>query len=359
MATKKDEVKTSSAGKTKKPAMKAKKTAAKAKSSAGRKPGTAAKTKTSASKEAREELPVKGKSKKTSKAISPAPIEEVAIVDTTSTEANIHPKAKRTAAKTTPKSTKPAAAAKPTAEKETKKTTRKKTTGKKTSKKTTVKKAKASEKSEKAKVAPVQLSTEIPGLPGKISKDELCQLLNLSSRRIEQLVSDGIIDRERTSEGVRFATVDTLKKYIAHLADKANGRKKSETETELKVQKLKAEVALKESQGELHRLRTEIQAGRYIPYEEVKVENSRQMIVFKNFALGIPNRIAGRLSGALKPIEVREIEKDLQETVKKTLRSFVSSAVLDEEDENIPTPKGRTKLNEKDEPKDNLRKVQS
>ena len=38
----------------------------------------------------------------------------------------------------------------------------------------------------------------------------------------------------------------------------------------MKEQKLRAEVALKESQGELHRLRTEIAAGKYISIEEVK-----------------------------------------------------------------------------------------
>lgn len=159
-----------------------------------------------------------------------------------------------------------------------------------------------------------------------ISKTEVARLFGLSGRRIEQLVEDGIIERVRVGRGVRFELASTVQKYVQYLSDKAYGRERSDTESGLKEQKLRAEVALKESQGELHRLRTEIAAGKYISVEEVKEDYRRFFIVFKNFALSMPSKMTGRLAGFVDPAEVREIESDLQKEVKKLLKDFVLRA---------------------------------
>ena len=100
-----------------------------------------------------------------------------------------------------------------------------------------------------------------------MTKDTIAQMFGLSGRRIEQLVADGVIERERINGGVRFDLVLTVQKYVKYLSDKAQGRERSDVEVRLKEQKLRADVALKESQGELHRLRTEIAAGNYISVE--------------------------------------------------------------------------------------------
>ena len=180
-------------------------------------------------------------------------------------------------------------------------------------------------------------------MKGYASKDTICRLFGLTSRRIEQLVQDGVIDRVKMKGGeVRFETAPTIQKYIKYLSDKAYGRERSDKEAELKEQKLRADVALKESQVELHRLRTEIAQGNYISVEEVKADYSRFFIVFKNFALSIPGKMAGRLSGFVDPVEVREIENELQKEVKKLLSDFVSRAVVEKaEPEDVTTPKKR------------------
>lgn len=180
-------------------------------------------------------------------------------------------------------------------------------------------------------------------MKGYASKDTICRLFGLTGRRIEQLVADGVIERVKLKSGeVRFETATTIQKYIKYLSDKAYGRERSDKEAELKEQKLRADVALKESQGELHRLRTEIAAGNYISVEEVKADYSRFFIVFKNFALSIPGKMAGRLSGFVDPVEVREIENELQKEVKKLLSDFVSRAVMEKaEPEDVTKPKKR------------------
>lgn len=188
---------------------------------------------------------------------------------------------------------------------------------------------------------------------GYATKETIAQLFGLTGRRIEQLVADGVIDRVRINGGgVRFELASTIQKYVKYLSDKAYGKDRSESEAKLKEQKLRAEVALKESQGELHRLRTEIAAGNYISVEEVKADYSRFFIVFKNFALSIPGKMTGRLTGYVDPVEVREIEKDLQKEIKKHLKNFVSRALtktesitVQQEDITQPKRRGRPRKN--------------
>ena len=64
-----------------------------------------------------------------------------------------------------------------------------------------------------------------------------------------------------TVDGRRYDLVPTIQQYVKYLSDKAYGKDRSEKELELREQKMKADIALKESQGELHRLKTDIAAG--------------------------------------------------------------------------------------------------
>lgn len=165
---------------------------------------------------------------------------------------------------------------------------------------------------------------------GYYKVDVIANLFGVSVRRIQQLTQDGVIATVQTSNGRRYELAPTIQRYIKYLSDKAYGKSKSETEAKLKEQKLRAEVALKESQGELHRLRTEIAAGNYISVEEVKVDYSRFFISFKKFAMSIPSKLAGRLAGFVDPVEVRQLEKELQTEVTKLLKSFVVCATIEE-----------------------------
>lgn len=160
--------------------------------------------------------------------------------------------------------------------------------------------------------------------------DIIAELFGVSVRRIQQLTQDGVISTTETKEGRRYDLVPTIQRYVKYLSDKAYGKSRSEAEAKLKEQKLKAEIALKESQGELHKLKTEIAAGRYISVEEVKLDYGRFFVTFKKFAVSIPGKLAGRLAGFVDPVEVRQLEGELQKEVQRLLNSFVISAVVDE-----------------------------
>lgn len=167
---------------------------------------------------------------------------------------------------------------------------------------------------------------------GYYKVDVIAQLFGVSVRRVQQLTQENIINTVQTSEGRRYELAPTIQKYIKYLSDKAYGKSKTEVEVQLKEQKLRAEIALKESQSELHKLRTDIAAGKYISIEEIKMDYSRFFVAFKKFALSIPNRLAGRLGGFVDPVEVRQIERELQKEVTKLLNSFVISAVVEEKE---------------------------
>lgn len=165
---------------------------------------------------------------------------------------------------------------------------------------------------------------------GAYKVDIISQLFGVTVRRIQQLTQEGVLPTIETPEGRRYDLVPTIQRYVKYLSDKAYGKRgTSEREAELKEQKIKAEIALKESQGELHRLKTEIAAGKYISIEEVALDYSRFFLVFKKFAQSIPARAIGALGNAIDPMESRRLEKQLQDEVRDALTSFVVAGVTE------------------------------
>lgn len=172
---------------------------------------------------------------------------------------------------------------------------------------------------------------EVTANGGQFVKVEvIAQLFGVSVRRVQQLTQEGIIKTtELPGQGRRYELVPTIKTYIQYLSDKAYGKGRSEKEAELKEQKLQAEIALKESQGELHRMRREIAAGKYIDIEEVALDYQKFFVVFKRFALSIPARLVSMVSDQVSPVEARRIEKEMTEEVKRMLNSFVVAGAIE------------------------------
>lgn len=176
---------------------------------------------------------------------------------------------------------------------------------------------------------------------GEIAGSELCRVEVIarlfgdrSVRRVQQLTQDGVIEtvealNERGRKCRRYDLVPTVQRYVKHLSDKAKGKQRTGKEMKLREQKLEAEVALKESQGELHRLKTQIAAGEYISIDEVRLDYAKFFLVFKKFAMSIPSRVCGMLSGQLEPLEARRIEKEMAGEIADLLASFVIAGVVE------------------------------
>ena len=106
---------------------------------------------------------------------------------------------------------------------------------------------------------------------------------------------------------------------------------------------MQADIALKESQGELHRLKTEIAAGSYISIDEVRLDYAKFFVVFKKFAMSLPARVSGMLSGLLEPIEARRIEKEISNEISVLLGSFVVAGIVEPKDVKDVLKNGTTK----------------
>ncbi len=182
----------------------------------------------------------------------------------------------------------------------------------------------------------------------------IAEVFGVSVRRVEQLRQDGVIksdkiqvngkgkNKGKTRTMTMFKTLPTIIAYIRFLQNQLKGKNITDRETQLKEQKLEAEIALKESQGELHRLKTDIAAGKYISVEEVKLDYNRFFTILKKFILGIPSKVAGRLNGCIDSAEARVIERDIDKELKKMLTDFVVAGTVGEVEEKA-TPKKTTR----------------
>ena len=161
----------------------------------------------------------------------------------------------------------------------------------------------------------------------------IAQFFGVTVRRVQQLTQEGIIKTTPTPEGNRYNLVETLKTYIQYLSDKAYGKSKSEKEAELREAKLEAEIALKDSQAELHKMKREIAAGKYIDKDEVALDYQKFFTTFQRFALSLPSRLVSMVSDQIKPTEARRVERELTEETKRILTAFVVAGSVPEDAE--------------------------
>lgn len=161
----------------------------------------------------------------------------------------------------------------------------------------------------------------------------IAQFFGLTVRRVQQLTQEGVIKTTPTPDGRRYNLVETLKTYIQYLSDKAYGKSKSEKEAELREAKLEAEIALKDSQAELHKMKREIAAGKYIDKDEVALDYQKFFLTFQRFALSLPSRLVSMVSDQIKPTEARRVERELTEEVKRILTAFTVAGSVPEDAE--------------------------
>ena len=97
-----------------------------------------------------------------------------------------------------------------------------------------------------------------------LKQKDVARLLGLSTRQIQRLTDEGVFERQKTTSGTKgYELYSTVHGYLGYLATNENAKNSQvrDKELDLKEQKLKAEIALKESQAELHELKTGIEKG--------------------------------------------------------------------------------------------------
>ena len=183
------------------------------------------------------------------------------------------------------------------------------------------------------KVKPEKPAVLTGSVPEWSSTTAIAKLLGYSVRRIQQLTQEGILETEVPPGGGarKYRTCETIQRYIAHVEQKAQETGENSRQAELTLKKLEAEVELKESQGQLHRLKTAIAEGKYIPADQATEELEEFIARFKKFALNIPPRMAGTLSVHVDAVTVRALEKSMRKELEAMLAAFADAAVEERE----------------------------
>lgn len=170
-------------------------------------------------------------------------------------------------------------------------------------------------------------------VPEWASTTVISQLLGKTVRRVQQLTQEGVLETEIPPGGGarKYRTCATVQRYVAYVEAKAQETGENSRAAELTLKKLEAEVELKESQGQLHRLKTAIAERRYLPTEQATAELNEFLETFKRFALNIPARVAANLTSAADAVTVRGVERSLRKELEAMLETFVDAAVQREE----------------------------
>lgn len=174
-----------------------------------------------------------------------------------------------------------------------------------------------------------------------MKQKNVAELLGLSVRQIQRLTEEGVFEREKTTSGTKlYELYKTVHSYIAYLAENQNAKNSiaKDKEIDLKEQKLRAEIALRESQAELHNLKTGIAKGEYIGVEEVRLDYDRFLVNFKKFAMSIPNRVGSIIAGTVDPVLERQIEHELNDEIISQLSAFVVAATVKESEDKKEEP---------------------
>ena len=177
-------------------------------------------------------------------------------------------------------------------------------------------------------------------VPEWASTTAIAQLIGRSTRRVQQLTQDGVLSTEIPPGGGarRYRTARTIQDYMAYQEQKAREDLSGSTLEELTIKKLQAEVELKESQGALHKLKTAIAEGKYLPAEQVQEDLSDFLRRLKQFADRIPARVAGTMSGYLDGAAARAMKKDLQKELDGLFEAFVAAAHIQDSREDDDPP---------------------
>lgn len=179
--------------------------------------------------------------------------------------------------------------------------------------------------------APAEKAAILTAIPEWADAGAIGELVGLSERRIQQLTRSGVLETEAPPgrKARKYRTCQTVRTYIAHVRQKAQDDAKGAAELEeLGLKKLRAEVELKESQGELHKLKTSIAAGKYVDTENAGRELAEFLRSFRQFALDMPARAVRSMPGQVDAVTAKAMERAMRAELEAMLAAF-SGAVLE------------------------------
>ena len=186
-------------------------------------------------------------------------------------------------------------------------------------------------------------STESPAkadtlttVPEWANTDAIGELIGLTPRRVQELTREGKLYAETPGGTKRrkYKIRKTIQDYIAYKISSVKPSNDREKMAELELKKLEAEVELKESQGQLHRLKTAIAEGKYIAAEEAGQELADFMRTFRRFVSAMPARLLRTVPEQLDAVTIRAMEKSMRDELDSMLDAFTKAAHISDMEKN-------------------------
>lgn len=179
--------------------------------------------------------------------------------------------------------------------------------------------------------APAEKPAILTAVPDWADAGAIGALVGLSERRIQQLTRSGVLETETPPgrKAKKYPTCKTIQRYITHVRQKAQDDAASGSElAELSLKKLKAEVELKESQGQLHRLKTAIAEGKYVDTEHAGQDLAEFLRTFRQFAMDMPARAVRSMPGQVDTVTAKAMEKAMRSEMETMLTAFAEAAMV-------------------------------
>lgn len=139
------------------------------------------------------------------------------------------------------------------------------------------------------------------------SSKEIADLFGVTTRRVEQLKTEGII--EGNGKPTKYEKWPTAKKYIKYLSDKAYGREKKEAIEDLERNKLDAEARIKKAKAEAAELDLKEMKGQLHRAEDVEAITTDSALFIRSMLMAMPGKLAVDCARCKTAAEVSEVIK--------------------------------------------------
>ena len=134
-------------------------------------------------------------------------------------------------------------------------------------------------------------------LPEKVTKKDLAQLFGVTTKRIEQLASDGVF----TSDGgnpAKYDLTENVRSYVNMLKEKARSKRTAKKENpELEKDKLEGEARIKQAKAEMAELELKELQGELHRAEDVEAITTDHVLYFRSMLMALPGKLAVDLAG--------------------------------------------------------------
>lgn len=148
-----------------------------------------------------------------------------------------------------------------------------------------------------------------------VSAKEIAEIFQFESvRRVQQLTQDGVISTTDVKESgrkvKRYELIPTVMAYIKFIQDKAYGREKKMSETDLITRKLQADVDFKEAKAKMAQLQLDEIEGRMHSAEDVECMTTDLCLAIRSALLAMPGQLSKDVAEESDPSQVQILIKD-------------------------------------------------